>query len=195
MNFRPLSRLLRRSPASALAAILTLTLTLGAGASIFAVVDAVLLTPPPFAHPDALVVVGETPLDGPPAAPRSVGYATFEAWRERAGPLATLEASDGTNLTLTGVGLAERVRGSNVTPGFFPVLGLNTTLGRGFQPDDVGQRVVIVSHLFWRGKLAGDAGVIGRPLVLGNQPHTIIGVLPEQLASVSTDDFWRPFPL
>ena len=50
-----LLRNLRRSPASAVAAVLTLSLTLGAGASIFAVVDAVLLTPPPFANPDELV--------------------------------------------------------------------------------------------------------------------------------------------
>ncbi len=79
-----LLRNLRRSPASAVAAVLTLSLTLGAGASIFAVVDAVLLTPPPFANPDALVVLGETPIDEPTAAPRAVSYATFEAWRERA---------------------------------------------------------------------------------------------------------------
>src|SRR5438034_6195437 len=105
-----LSRNLRRSPASAAAAVLTLSLTLGVGASIFAVVDAVLLTPPPFANPEALVVVGETPIDDPTAAPRVVAYATFGAWRERAGSLATLEAFDGTNLTLTEIGAGERVR-------------------------------------------------------------------------------------
>lgn len=63
--------------------------------------DAVLLTPPPFADPDALVTVGETPLDEPTAAPRSVGYATFKAWRARAASLAVLEGFDSTNLTLT----------------------------------------------------------------------------------------------
>ena len=77
-----LSRHLRRSPASAAAAVLTLSLTLGAGASIFAVVDAVLLTPPPFTNPDAIVTVGETPIDERAAAPRAVSYGTFEAWRE-----------------------------------------------------------------------------------------------------------------
>src|SRR5688500_12688949 len=82
-----LSRNLRRSPASAVAAILTLSLTLGAVASIFAVVDAVLLTPPPFTNPDALVTVGETPIDEPMADSRAVSYATFEAWRERAASL------------------------------------------------------------------------------------------------------------
>lgn len=66
-----------------------------------------LLTPPPFVDPDALVTVGETPIDGPAAGPRAVRYATFEAWRERAGSLAVLEAVDGTNLTLTELGAAE----------------------------------------------------------------------------------------
>ena len=79
-----LLRNLRRSPASAGAAVLTLSLTLGIGAAIFAVVDAVLLTPPPFANPDALVLVGEVPIDDAAAAPRAVTYATFDAWRQRA---------------------------------------------------------------------------------------------------------------
>ena len=96
----------------------------GASASIFAVVDAVLLTPPAFADPEALVVVREVPVDDPAAAPRRVSFSTFEAWRERAGSLATLEAYEGTNLTLTGVGAAERVRAIDVTTGFLAVLGV-----------------------------------------------------------------------
>lgn len=72
-------RNLRRAPASALGAVLTLSLTLGVGGAIFAVLDAVVLTPLPFEDPAALVVVGETPRDDPDALPRAVGYATFEA--------------------------------------------------------------------------------------------------------------------
>ena len=63
-----LVRSLRRSPASAIAAVLTLSLTLGANASIFAIVDAVVLTPPPFADPESLVVAGEIPIDDAAAA-------------------------------------------------------------------------------------------------------------------------------
>ena len=175
-----LSRNLRRSPASACAAILTLSLTLGAGASIFAVVDAVLLTPPPLRDPDALVTVREMPIAEATAAPRRVTYATFEAWRERAGSLAALEALDGTNLTLTELGAAERINAIDVTPGFLTLLGVTPALGRAFEPDDVGRPVAILSHAFWRGKLAADPGVIGRPIVLGGQAHTIVGVLPER---------------
>ncbi|HLG53861.1 MAG TPA: FtsX-like permease family protein [Vicinamibacterales bacterium] len=191
-----LARVLRRSPASAGAAILTLTLTLGAGASIFAVVDTVLLTPPPFTNPDTLVTVGETPLDEPTAAPRAVRYATVEAWRERAGSLAEIEAFDGTNLTLTELGAAERVSASDVTPGFLAHLGVAPALGRAFDRDDAGRPVVIVSHSFWSGKLAADPGVIGRPLVLGGQAHTIVGVLPERFFfALNPCDVWRPIPM
>jgi putative ABC transport system permease protein len=191
-----LSRSLRRSPASAGAAILTLSLTLGAGASIFAVVHAVLLTPPPFKNPDALVTLGEVPIDGPAAAPRAVSYATFETWRDRAGSLAALEAVDGTNLTLTELGAAERVSANDVTPGFLSLLGVTPALGRVFEPDDVGRPVAIVSHAFWRGTLAADPGVIGRQIVLGGKPHTIVGVLPERfLFELNPSPVWRPLPV
>jgi putative ABC transport system permease protein len=195
VNLRHLLRTLRRSPASAAAAVLTLALTLGAGASIFAVVDAVLLTPPPYTDPDALVSVGETPIDEPMAIPRTVTYARFVAWRDRAGSLASLEASDGTTLTLTGLGAAERVSGVNVTTGFLTLLGVSPALGRLFHPDDDGQRVVVVSDTFWRAKLAADSGAVGRQIVLGSEPHTIVGVLPRRFSAVNRSDFWRPFPV
>ena len=191
-----LVRVLRRSPASAAAAILTLALTLGAGASIFAVVDAVLLTPPPFTDPDALVTIGETPLDEPTGASRAIASATLDAWRDRARSLASIEAFDPTNLTLTGFGAAERMRATDVTPGFVALLGTAPMMGRGFSADDVGRPVAIVSHDFWRRTLDADPGVIGRVLVLDGQTHTIVGVMPERFFfALDVSDIWRPIPL
>lgn len=191
-----LIRSIRRSPVSAGAAVLTLALTIGAGASIFAVVDAVLLTPPPFANPGALVIVGETPRGEPSSAPRAVPYATFTAWRDRAGSMAALEAFDGTNVTLTGLGAAERLSANDVTPGFLSMLGVRPVLGRLFAADDVGQRVVIVSHAFWQRTLAAEPAVVGRQIVLGAQAHTIVGVLPERFTfGLNQAPLWRPIPL
>jgi putative ABC transport system permease protein len=191
-----LSRSIRRSPASAFAAVLTLSLTIGAGASIFAVVDAVLLTPPPFADPAALLTVGETPTREPSAAPRAVSYATYEAWRDRAGSLASLEAFDGTNLTLTGLGAAERLSATDVTTGFLTLLGVRPAHGRTFDPDDIGRPVAIISNAFWRGKLAADPTVIGRQIVLGGRAHTIVAVLPPQFSfALNPCDIWRPLPI
>lgn len=189
-----LSRHLRRSPMSALAAIVTLSLTLGTAASIFAVVDVVLLTPPPFANPGQLFTVGEVPMDERAAvAPRSVTYATFDAWRDRARSLASFEAFDGTNLTLTEVGPAERLQVTDVTPGFLTLLGVSPTLGRSFAADDIGRPVAIISHAFWRGKLGADPSIIGREIALGGRSHTVIGVLPERfIFALGVADIWRP---
>ncbi|HEY1308080.1 MAG TPA: ABC transporter permease [Vicinamibacterales bacterium] len=188
-----LVRSVRRSPASAIAAVVTLAFTVGAGASIFAIVDAVLLTPPPFAHPDALVTIGEVPIDGPASAPRAVPDTVIDAWRQRATSIASIEAIDGTNLTLTGLGAAERISANDVTPGFLKVLGVAPVMGRSFGLDDVGRAVAIVSHTFWRQKLGADPAVIGRQIVLGGRAHTIVGVLPEAFFyGLNPSAVWRP---
>ena len=196
LNLRHLSRSLRRSPASASAAILTLSLALGAGVSIFAVVESVLLVPPPFADPAALVIAAEIPVTDAGGPPRSVPYGTFSAWRERAGNIATLEAYDSTNVTLTGVGAAERLSVTDVTPAFLTLLGISPVLGRAFESDDMGRPVVILSYAFWREKLGSDPNVIGRSIVLGARAHMIVGVLPEGfLFELNPTDVWRPVPL
>src|SRR5262245_54568755 len=195
IDLRHLWRNLRRSRASAAAAVLTLALTLGAGASIFAVVDAVLLTPPPFTDPSALYAVREVPIDEQGGTARqTVTYATFDAWRARAGALAAFEAFDGTNLTLTDIGPAERLRVTDASPGLLTLLGVRPMLGRTFVADDVGRPVAILSHAFWRSKLGADPNVIGRDIVLGGRPHTVVGVLPERFVfALGVADIWRPF--
>ena len=195
-TFTQLLRSLRRSPASAAAAVVTLSLTLGGGTAIFAIVEAVLLTPPPFTDPGSLVTLGETPPGDSASAPRPVAFSRFQAWRERAGSTAAIEGFDGTNLTLTGNGPAERLSATDVTPGFLRMLGVEPVLGRTFQPDDAGQRRVIVSHAFWRGRLGGDPAAVGRDLLLGGEPHTVIGVLPERFFfALNVGDLWRPIQL
>ncbi|MGH7555430.1 MAG: ABC transporter permease, partial [Longimicrobiales bacterium] len=196
IDLRHLLRNFRRSPASATAAVLTLSLTLGAGTAIFAVVDTVLLTPPPFADPDALVMLGEILPGEPATAPRTVRYGTLEAWRERAGSLAAIEAADGTHLTLTELGSAERVNVTDVTPGFLPLLGIAPERGRAFEANDLGQPVVILTHALWRTKLAGDPAAIGRQIRLGGRAHTVVGVLPEQFVyPLDQVDLFRPLPI
>jgi hypothetical protein len=124
-DLRCMTRNLRRSPVGAAAATLTLALTLGAGVSIFAVSDAVLLTPPPLADPQDLVTVGETLPSESQSAVRAVTFRTFEAWRDRAGSMAILEAYDATNLTLTGHRCGPHAR--KLQPSSFRRSGWDTT--------------------------------------------------------------------
>ena len=185
----------RQGRASAAAAVVTLSLTLGVGTSILALVQGVLLTPPPFSDPERLVLIEEAPVGDVLAPPRRATYGTFERWRESAGSAATLEGFDGTNLTLTGLGSAERLTANDVTPGFLRQLGVGAALGRSFESADVGQPHVIVSHAFWRAKLGSDPSAIGRKIALGSVSYAIIGVLPESfLFELNPADVWRLIP-
>jgi putative ABC transport system permease protein len=196
IDLRHLLRNLRRSPASAIAAAMTLSLTLGAGASIFAVVDTVLLTPPPFTDPDALFRLGEISPGDSASTSRAVRYGTVEAWRERAGAMAAIEAADGTHLTLTDPGPADRVHVTDVTPGYLALLGAATAHGRMFEAGDLSQPVVILTHTLWRAKLAADPAAIGRQIVLSGRPYTVVGILPERFVfPLDEVDVFRPLQL
>ena len=96
-------------------------------------------------------------------------------------------------MTLTGLGPAERVQVTDATPGLLPLLGVSPVLGRAFSADDAGLPMVLVSHTFWRTTLAADPRFVGRDLVLGGRPHTVVGVLPEGFVfAISGADIWRP---
>ena len=106
------------------------------------------------------------------------------------------DGDTGTNLTLTGIGLAERLSVNDVTPGLLELLGVAPMRGRGFVAADAGRPVVIISHAFWQTRLAGDPGAVGREIVLGSLPHTVIGVLPVDFRfDLNASDVWRPIQL
>ena len=180
VDLRHLMRNLRRSPASAAAAVLTLSLTLGAGASIFAVVDAVLLTPPPFTDPDALVTVGETS-DRRARGSAAGGELCHLRGLARACGIAGSDRSlrhdkpdaDGTRCG----GASERDRRHAGIPGapWRRPVAWSHVRSRRCRPASRDRQPRVLAR-----KLAADPGVIGRQVVLGGQAHTIVGVLPEQ---------------
>ena len=188
-------RSLMRTPLSAGAAVLTVALVLGAGVSLVALVEDVLWTPLPYAAPDALVQVGETPRPDPDAAMRPITRSTFDAWQSAsAGVFVALEAYDAMNVTVTGSGLADRAGANRVTPSFFATLGVQPALGRLPGPDDA-DRVVVIAHRYWRAQFNADPAALGRVLVIGSQPHTVVGVLPEGFRFPIADaDLWMPLP-
>ena len=172
-------RLLRREPGFAATTVLTLTLAIGATTTIFSVVDAVLLQPPPFPEPDRLVTLWQT---DPNNANRPVepAPANFLDWREQATSFEQVAAVEPYSFDFTGDGAPEVFYASLVTEGFFEVLGAGAALGRTFLPEEFqpGSGVVVLTHGFWERRFGGDAGILGRPLTLDGQPYTVVGVLP-----------------
>ena len=177
------TRLLRREPGFAAATVLTLALAIGATTTIFSIVDAVLLQPPPFPEPERLVTLWQTdPRDG--GRPVEPAPANFLDWREQAASFERVAAVEPFSFDHTGAGEPEVFYGSLVTEGFFETLGVGAARGRTFLPDEFrpGSGVVVLTDGFWRRRFGADPGILGRALTLDGQPWTVVGVLPPGFA-------------
>ncbi len=184
-------RQLRRTPAFTAVAVATLALGIGANSAIFALVDATLLRPLPFAEPDRLVALHETVAGG-----RSyVSPLNLQDWAARSRSLdgvAAFTPGVGAMVMAGEDGSAENVSRQWVTSALFDVLGVEPIVGRTFLPADDEQRarVVVMSEPYWRTRFAADPRVVGRELRLDGMPFTVVGVVPEAFRLVGRSDIW-----
>jgi hypothetical protein len=182
-------RSLLKAPGFSAAVVLTLAIGLGANAALFAVVNRILLRPPPYADPARLVAVGET-RDGLRDRPGPVSAPTFLAWQRETRTIERLAAYRPWGFVLTGSGEPERLTGARVSADLFSLLGITPTLGRTFTPDEdvFGKpRVAVVSEALWQRRLGSDRDLARRPLVLNGVAHAVIGVLPRGFSLPEAD--------
>ena len=186
-------RQLLKSPGFTATAILTLALGIGACTAIFSVVNAVLLKPLDYPEPSRLVAIRETQL---PQFPEfSVAPPNFLDWEKQAKSFEPLAAYTSTSLNLTGEGEPQRLAGMKATAHYFKVYGIQPARGRMFLPaeDALGKNhVVVLSYAFWQRALGGAEDVVGRPLQLNGEPHTVVGIAPEGFGLTSKVDAWLP---
>ena len=178
-------RTLRRSPGFTMVAVFTLALGIGSTATIFSVVNAVLLEPLPYAEPTRLVALKETrPLAGGTTGQRvnvPVSAGSFFDWRKQAPSLEQVAAVVTLDLTYAGGTESEQIGAAAVSANFLPMLGVAPMLGRNFQPEEERPNagsVVLLGHGFWQRRFAGDPSAIGQALTLDGRRFTIIGVMP-----------------
>src|SRR5262249_18312529 len=119
------ARMFRRTPGFTAVALVTLALGIGANASIFTVVNAVLLRPLPYADPDRLVTVGDRNQDG---FSSNVGFATVVDWREKSRMFESFAMMRSWSLTLSINGEAERIPAVRVSWNYLDVLGVRPAL-------------------------------------------------------------------
>ncbi|WP_446743474.1 ADOP family duplicated permease [Silvibacterium acidisoli] len=171
-------RTLRRSPAFALVAITTLALGIGANTTVFSVVDAVLLRPLPYLHPERLVQAGSISDRG--VSTSNLSYPDFFDWRSRNHSFSNLVSYHDASYTLTGVRRAIRVDAEVTSWDLLPALGVQPVLGRGFTHEEEkrGTRVVLLSNGLWKSLFASDKTVLGRTVQLSGDTFTVIGVMP-----------------
>jgi predicted permease len=173
------ARSLRKNRSFTAVAVLTLALGIGANTSLFSVVNAVLLNPLPYPHPEQLVTLHESK---PNFENGSISYPNFRDWQKENHTFSGMAISRSTSFTLTGQGEAEQLRARYISSDFFSVLGVKPVIGRTFAPgeDEIGAApIAIISAGLWKRKFGGSPDVLGKTLTLDGKDYTIVGVTPE----------------
>ena len=196
-------RMLARSPAFTLTALLTLALGIGATSAIFSVVKAVLLTPLPYAEPDRRVMIWSRWISFDKtwlSTQEVVDYHTFSQ------TLAGVAAWSTGQQNLTGDGEPTRVGVGFVTANAFDVLGTVPLTGRTFSVAEDrpnGPPVAVLGHPLWQAVYGGDPSIVGRTILLNDEPVEVIGIMPEgfrlptdfTVHAAEPTQLWRPLQI
>ena len=185
-------RMLAKNPGFTAVAVITLALGIGANTAIFSFVDAVLLKPLPFPHPERMVMVWEKPPDG---GRNVVSTLNFLDWKNQNSVFDAMAAQGGATMTLTGADLPVMLRVGLVSAPYFNIFGAEPLLGRTFAPDEDQpgkQHEAVLSHRVWENRFGADPGLIGRTISLDGEAYTVIGVMPPGLFDRSWPDLWAP---
>ncbi|MCA1561208.1 MAG: ABC transporter permease, partial [Acidobacteria bacterium] len=182
-DLRYASRVLLKTPGVTVAAALSLTLGIGANATIFSWVKAVLLEPlPGVAEQERLVVVASRSRGG---RWNSLSYPDYLDFGDRNRVFDGILVQTVTTLNIGAAGAAdrpERLYASVVSGNFFEVLGVRAALGRTFLPEEDrtpdSHPVVVISHGLWQRRFGADPTIVDRSVLLNNRPFTVIGIMP-----------------
>ena len=177
-------RQLRKSPGFAAAAVVTLALGIGAAAAMFGLIDGVLLSPPPYASPDRLVLVSPRRVDGRPYA-QGTWFAQWMQWRAES---RTLEPPALYRWTFNFLVLPDGSRslgGMVVTRNYFQTIGVKPLHGREFTEAEASRPKVpatgiILGYELWQSQFKGDTAIVGSAIQISRfpAPLTVVGVMP-----------------
>jgi predicted permease len=189
-------RVLFKSPGFTAMTVLTLALGIGANATIFSLVNAVLLRPLPVADSQQVMSVYATRPDGTRSARFS--YADYKDYRDRNDVFSGLVAANLTPITLGTGEQSEPVLGETVSGNYFQILGVRMAFGRAFLPEEErrgDERVVVVSHDFWRRRFGSAQDLLGQTLHLNGDQFTVVGIADKEFTGTSLGpsiDLWVP---
>jgi predicted permease len=188
-------RALVRTPSWTILAALTVALGIAGTATMFSIVNAVLLRPLPFSQPSQLYWVGEQLFNMKQEMALAGDYFTM---RERSRVFSALAAFDIASVNWTGTDRPEQLTASHVTASFFTMLGVAPLRGRVFRADeDVpgASPTVVLSYALWQRRFGGDPAIVGRTVRLDRQVALVIGVMPRRFDFPKDAELWMPFRL
>lgn len=195
-------RSMLREKAFTAVVVATLALSVGATTAVFSVAYQVLWRPLPYPEASQLFRLFQTTTPGAGAGPQRdrtrITLPVWTAWREGARSFAQLEGIQGQKVTLRGAQSDERLRVARASAGLLPMLGVKPVLGRlwGTELEVPGRdREAVLSHALWQRLYGGDPSVLGRSLLLDDESHTIVGVLPAGFQFEPEMEVWKPLVL
>ena len=179
-------RSLYRHPSVSIAAIFSLALGIGAASAMFNVIYSAVLNPFPYRDADRIVNPSLIDKKQPEVATwfalEPTQYDSFRKAKSIESVLGFLIRSQPN----TGSELPQDLSTAYVTPNMNVFLGVFPIVGRGLQPSDTSQNVVVLGYKYWQRHFGGDRSVIGKTLELDHQPLTIIGIMPARFAFTET---------
>jgi putative ABC transport system permease protein len=182
-------RLLRRSPLTTIAAVLSLGLGIGGTTVMFSAVDAVLLRPLPYADAHQLVRIHASSAIGSRIDLSPGDFQDYRLARSFDG----VASMDAASMSLTGDGQPEQVRAQWVSGNFFTLLGTTPIAGRVFLPieDRPGAPpAAILGEGLWKRRYGGAPSILGRTIVVGGHPVEVVGVVPAAFRFDQPADLW-----
>src|ERR1700719_3665016 len=198
LDIRYALRVLWKSPAFTLVALVTLMLGIGANVLVFGVVNAVLLHPLDVSEPQNLYQLRLKPWTRWKLLTTS--YPAFEDYRQRNTTFSGLAGYDGfSGGRLRWGDTVKSVSGYSATGNYFDLLGVQPAVGRFFREADVhgpnSAPFMVLSDRLWRSAFNADPGVVGTKVRLGKDPFTVVGVAPPQFHGTERfewPDYWIP---
>jgi predicted permease len=176
-------RQMRKSPGFAMVVVLTLALGIGANASVFSVLNAVLLKPLGLTNEHRLVRIASVK-NGNPIGPSPPDMKDFAAQNHTFEKMAVYDQWRKNVSTSAGGGDAEEIVVGQAPAEFFESLGVEPVLGRLFtaQEGEPGRNhVALITESFWRSRYQRDSRVLGRTLTINDLAYTIVGVVPQTI--------------
>jgi putative ABC transport system permease protein len=191
-------RVLLKNYAFTIVVVLTLALGIGVNTAIFSFANGILLRPLPYPQSDRLAVLDETMLKRGIDS-MSVSYPNFLDWRDQNTVFEGIGIYYGTSrFSLSGAGEPVEIHGSFISHGLFEVLRVSPQLGRTFtasedRPEE--DAVIILGQDLWQRNFAGDPAILGKKIIINNQPRTVVGVMPRGFRFPETSEVWAPLAL
>ncbi|MGP0076367.1 MAG: ABC transporter permease [Bryobacteraceae bacterium] len=195
-DLRHAFRVLTANPGFTSVAVAALALGMGANTAIFSVVNAVLLAPLPYPQSERIMRIRRG-YKGSDDTGDSVSIPKFMAWKKANQTFQAMALYDqsGPGLNLGSGDHPQQVKGIHVSAEYFQVFGVSPSLGRGFLPREDqpnGAKAAVLGYDLWRTRFGGDPSLVGKPILLGGDPYTVVGILPASFHSDPPADIFIP---